>query len=66
MSVVNPTTFYETIKLLLPVVTIMLNEMCNEAKADMKVKAPGEMGSWQRAITSSDGVWLTRGKFSQN
>ena len=66
ISAVNPTTFYETIKLLLPVVTTMLNEMCNEAKADMKMKAPTEVGSWQRAITSSDGVWLTRGKFSQN
>ena len=56
MSAVNPTTFYETIKLLLPVVTTMFNEMCNEAKADMKMKAP-EVGSWQRAVTSSDGVW---------
>lgn len=63
---VNPGTFYETIKLLHPVVTAMLNEMCDDAKAEMKTKAPTEVGSWQRAITSSDGVWLTRGKFSQN
>ena len=45
VSAVNPTTFYKTIKLPLPVVTTMLNEMCNEAKADMKVKATGKVGS---------------------
>ena len=63
---VNANTFYETIKLLHHIVSSMLNEMCNDAKAEMKAKALTEVGSWQRAITSSDGVWLTRGKFSQN
>ena len=66
MSAVNANTFYETIKRLHPVVTAMINEMCDDAKAEMKAKIPTEVGSWQRAITSSDGVWLTRGKFSQN
>ena len=47
------------IKLLHPIVSSMLNEMCNDAKAEMKAKAPSEVGSWQRAITSPDGVWLT-------
>ena len=63
---VNANTFYETIKLLHPIVSSMLNEMCDDAKAEMKAKPPTEVGSCQRAITSSDGVWLTRGKFSQN
>ena len=66
MSAVNATSFYETIKLLNPIVDAMLTEMCNEAKDDMKALDSSAVGSWQRAITSSDGVWLTRGKFSQN
>jgi len=66
MSVVNATTFYETIKLLHPIVNAMLTEMCNSSKDDMKMLDSSAVGSWQRAITSSDGSWLTRGKFSQN
>ena len=66
MSVVNATSFYETIKLLHPIVKTMLTEMCNNAKNEMKMLDSSVVGSWQRAITSSDGVWLTRGKFSQN
>ena len=65
MAAVNASTFYETIKYLHSVVTAMLISMCDDAKEEMKVKDPTEVGSWQRAITSSDGVWLTR-KFSQN
>ena len=66
MSAVNATTFYETVKLLHPIVNGMLNEMCNDAKSEMKMLDPSTVGSWQRAVTSSDGAWLTRGKFSQN
>ena len=65
MSVVNMATFFDTIKRLHPVVHKMLSEMCEEAKAEMKALDPTALGSWQRAITTSDGVWLTR-KFSQN
>ena len=46
-----------------PVVEAMLQELCNEAKLDMKSMDPSTIGSWQRAVTS---VWLTRGKFSKN
>ena len=66
MSVVNASYFYETIKLLHPVINVMLTEMCSNAKNEMKMLDSSVVGSWQRAITSSDGVWLTRGKFSQN
>ena len=66
MSTVNATTFYETVKLLYPVVNGMLNEMCSDAKNEMKMLDPSTVGSWQRAVTSYDGAWLTRGKFSQN
>ena len=66
ISSVSASTFYDTIKLLHPVVQLMLTEMCDEAKNDMKSLGTTVVGSWQRAITTSDGVWLTRGKFSQN
>ena len=66
LSAVNPATFYDTVKLLQPVVDAMLVDMCNESKAEMKAQDPTVVGSWKRAITSSDGVWLTRGRFSQN
>ena len=66
MSVVNASSFYETIKLLHPIVNAMVTEMCQMAKDEMKALSPIAVGSWQRAITSSDGAWLTRGKFSQN
>lgn len=66
MSVVNATTFYETIQLLHPIVDAMLMEICSKAEDEMKMLDSSMVGSWQRAITSSDGAWLTRGKFSQN
>lgn len=31
----------------------------------MKAKEPLELGSWQRAVTTSDGCWLIRGHHSQ-
>jgi len=66
MSAVSSTTFYETIKMLQPIVNTMVDEMCELAKSEMKALDPATVGSWQRAITTSDGAWLTRGKYSQN
>ena len=66
ISAVNSTTFYETIKLLDPIVATLLTEMCTAAQDEMKALDSSTVGSWQRAITTSDGAWLTRGRFSQN
>ena len=66
ISSVSASTFYDTIKLLHPIVLDMLTEMCDEAKNEMKSLGSTVVGSWKRAITTSDGVWLTRGKFSKN
>lgn len=66
ISSVSASTFYDIIKLIHPVVHGMLTEMCDEAKSEMKSLGPTVIGSWKRAVTTSDGVWLTRGKFSQN
>ena len=56
--------FYQTITIL-HVVKVMLQELCNEAKRDMKEMDPAATGSWERAVTPLDGVQLTRGKFSK-
>ena len=57
MSAVNSITFYETIKLLEPVVFNLLSEMCTVAKDEMRALEPSVVGSWQRAIITSDGAW---------
>ena len=54
ISSVSSCTFYDTIKLLHLVVQSMLAEMCDEAK--MKSLGATVVGSWQRAITTSDGL----------
>ena len=66
VSSVSVSIFYDTIKLFHPVVHNMLSEMCNEVKNEMRSLGPAVVGSWKRAVTTSDGVWLTRDKFSQN
>jgi len=53
MSSVSAQVFINTIKLLHPVVEVMLNEMCDEAKNEMKSLGPIVVGSWERAITTS-------------
>lgn len=49
-----------------PHITDILNEMCEEEKQRMKAKEEGELGSWKRAVVTSDGVWHTCGHFSNN
>ena len=35
------------------------------AKVKMKMKHPSQLGSWKKAVTTSDGCWLIRGHHSQ-
>ena len=58
ISAVSANSFYETIKLLHPIVGAMVTEMCEMTKKEMKTLSPTTVGSWQRAITLSDGAWL--------
>ena len=39
---------------------------CDEEKEGMKVIPDGDLGSWKRAVLTSDGVWHTTGHFSKN
>lgn len=66
ISCISKNPYYETIKLGYPHITAILNEMCEEEKQRMKAKEEGELGSWERAVVTSDGVWHTRGHFSKN
>lgn len=58
--------FLDTIRLMYPVVRDMVDDMCKEARAEMEKKDPKELGSWKRAVTVSDGCWMTRGRHSKN
>ena len=59
-------TFHSTIKRMYPVVKEMVDEMCEDAKDDMRHMDQNELGSWSRAVTSADGTWMTRGHHSKN
>ena len=42
-------TFQSTIKKMYPVVKLMVDRMCDEAKLEMKCMDQGQLGSWSRA-----------------
>lgn len=66
MSTLSDRSFYHVIEIAYPHVQSILDEICEEAKEEMKEIPSSELGSWQRAITTSDGCWHIRGFFSQN
>ena len=66
IGVTSEKPFLEVIDLALPHIKEMLDEMCDDAKHQMKQLSPDQIGSWSRAVTCCDGCCLTRGHFSQN
>ena len=66
ISCISKNRYFETIKLVYPQITDILDGMCNEEKEKMKTLESTELGSWERAVVTSDGVWHTRGHFSKN
>ena len=66
ISCISKNRYYEIIKLLYPHVQDILNEMCDEEKDQLMTKDDSELGSWKRAVVTSDGVWHNRGYFSKN
>ena len=46
--------FYSTITRVYPVVKEMVDEMCEEAKEEMKTMDEHTLGSWKQAVTSAD------------
>ena len=66
MYAVRPERFYETLKCMYPHVKSMVDEQCELAKEQMKLKPVAELGSFKNAVTIADGAWMTRGFHSQN
>ena len=66
IEAVSWSAFYSTIKRMYPVVKEMVDKMCDDAKDDMRRMDQNELGSWNRAVTSADGTWMTRGFHSKN
>jgi len=66
MSVTTDKMFYRVIEEAYPHITEMLDEVCELGKEEMKKLPSQKLGSWQRAVTTSDGCWHIRGFFSQN
>ena len=65
MQTIAYKNFYNIIKIAYPFVKCILDEICEMGKSEMKAKDPLELGSWERAVTTSDGCWLIRGHHSQ-
>ena len=60
INVVQWTTFQSTHIRMSPVVQEMVDRMCEEAKSEVKTMNQDELGSWNCAVTSADGVCMTR------
>lgn len=52
--------FYKTVLMMYPIVKQMLDDQCTLAKPEK------ELGSFNNALTTADGAWMTRGYRSQN
>ena len=59
-------TFQSTIKRMYPIVIGMVDQMCEDAKDDMRRMDQSELSSWSCAVTSADDTWMTRGHHSKN
>lgn len=66
MPVLRRANVYTVLKDAYPYIERMLKDKCGRAKEDMKAQPVEDSGSWQNAVTTADGCWLTRGHFSQN
>ena len=66
IDAVGANAFMSTILKMYPIVKRLVDDMCEEAKNDMKAMDQTHLGSWSRAVTSADGTWMTRGYHSKN
>jgi len=57
MNVIMDKMFHRVIEDAYPVITEMLDEVCEMGKEKMKNPPSDQRGSWQRAVTTSDGCW---------
>ncbi|XP_078695697.1 uncharacterized protein LOC144924444 [Branchiostoma floridae x Branchiostoma belcheri] len=59
-------TYNEILKKAYPHIHLILEEQMKKARSQMKEMDPTAFGSWDRAVTSGDGVYHTRGHHSKN
>ena len=56
VEAMSQSVFIDTMHAMYPIVKSMLDEVCEEAKQEMRDKNP-ELGSWKKAVTVADGTW---------
>ena len=61
IQAVSAPFFMGMLESMYPIVTSMLDEICEAAKQEMKEKKENELGLWKCAVTTADGTWQTRG-----
>ena len=66
VGVVSEKPYLQIVGLALPHIKEILDEMCEDAKEQMRNISDDTLGSWGRAVTTCDGCWQIRGHFSQN
>ena len=66
MDITTNKVLYWVIEEAFPHIMKMLDEVCELGKDEMKSFPSDKLGSWQQAVTTSDGCWHIRGFFSQN
>ena len=62
ISALSKNRYYDVMKTTYPVIAHILNEMCEDEKERMRHLPEEELGSWNRAVVTSDGVWQTSSK----
>ena len=55
MNMLSDKSFYHVDELAYPHIQDILDEICEEAKDETKIMPSSELGSWQKAFTTSDG-----------
>ncbi len=66
MDIYSEKHFSRILEFMFQPVHTLLSGICEGVKDDMKQMPQDKVGSWANAVTTSDGVWLTRGFFSKN
>ena len=66
MDVTSDKMFIRVIHEMYPHIKEILDDICELGKQEMKDLPSSTLGSWNRAVTTSDGCWHIRGFFSQN
>ena len=61
LGITSEKPFVEVIDLALHYIKAILDEMCDDAKHQMKQVSNDQIGSWSRAVTTCDDCWQISG-----